>query len=72
MIEQQKVELDANKRKQEINAIQQYIGDQEYYVQGPDGLATVAAQPWVKNFYWETDYANIPEVFNKVWLQGKP
>jgi hypothetical protein len=41
-------------------------------VQGPDGLATVAAQPWVKNFYWETDYANIPEVFSKVWLQGKP
>ncbi|MBV8085291.1 MAG: ABC transporter substrate-binding protein [Chloroflexi bacterium] len=72
MIEQQKIELDSAKRKQEINAIQQYIGEQEYYVQGPDGLATVAAQPWVKNFYWETDYANIPEVFSKVWLQGKP
>ncbi|MHB8644672.1 MAG: ABC transporter substrate-binding protein [Thermomicrobiales bacterium] len=71
MVDKQAVTLDKGARKQLINDIQRYTGEQQYYVIGPIGPSTVAAQPWVKNAYYSTDYARGGEWVPKVYLDGK-
>jgi peptide/nickel transport system substrate-binding protein len=71
MVEKQSVTLDKGMRKQIINDIQRYTGEQQFYVIGPVGPSSVAAQPWVKNAYYSTDYARGAEWVPKVYLDGK-
>ena len=61
MIDEQRKALDKNERKRQyLGDIQRYLADQEYSTTGPTTTLTVATQPWVKNFYFETDYGRIP------------
>jgi len=71
MVEKQSVTLDKSMRKQIINDIQRYTGEQQYYVIGPVGPTSVAAQPWVKNVNYTTDYARGAEWVPKAYLDGK-
>ena len=72
MVENQERTLDRAQRKNLIFDIQRYLGEQQYYVMGPVGLATIAVQPWVKNFYYQSDYGRGAEYVPKLWLDGKP
>jgi len=65
------VTLDKSMRKQVINDIQRYTGEQQYYVIGPIGPTSVVAQPWVKNVNYTTDYARGAEWVPKAYLDGK-
>ncbi|HET8630227.1 MAG TPA: ABC transporter substrate-binding protein [Thermomicrobiales bacterium] len=71
MLEQQMTTLDKTERKKIIFDIQRYLGEQQYYVIGPVGTTTVAYQPWVKNFYYQSDYGRGAEYVPKIWLDGK-
>ncbi len=71
MLEKQAVTLDKTERKKIIFDIQRYTGDQQYYVIGPIGPTTIATQPWVKNFNYESDYARGGEFVPKIYLDGK-
>lgn len=71
MVEKQSVALDKAERKKIIFDIQRYTGEQQYYVIGPTGPTTVAAQPWVKNANYSTDYARGAEWVPKIYLDGK-
>jgi len=71
MVEKQAVALDKGARKQMIFDIQRYTGEQQYYVIGPIGPTTIATQPWVKNFNYESDYARGGEYVPKIYLDGK-
>jgi ABC-type transport system substrate-binding protein len=72
MIETQVKTLDPTERKKTIFDIQRYLGEQQYYVISPSGNNTVARQPWVKNFDYESDYGRGAEYVPKLWLDGKP
>jgi len=72
MVEKQAVTLDKPARKAMISDIQRYTGEQQYYVFGVAGNTTIATQPWVKNFFYESDYARGGEWVPKVSLDGKP
>lgn len=72
MIDKELVTLDKAERKKIIDDIQRYLAEQEYYVMGPVGNVTIATQPWVKGFYYETDYGRAAEYLTKVWLDNKP
>ena len=72
MMDKQAKTLDKAERKKQIYEIQRYLADKEYYVIGPTGATTVAAQPWVKGFYYESDYGRYAEWLPKMWLEGKP
>jgi peptide/nickel transport system substrate-binding protein len=71
MIEKQSQTLDKAQRKQQINDIQRYLGEKQYYVIGPVGPTTIAYQPWVKNFYYASDYARGAEYIPQLYLDGK-
>jgi peptide/nickel transport system substrate-binding protein len=71
MIEKQMTTIDKAARKALIFDIQRYIGEQQYYVQGPVGNTTIATQPWVKNFNYQSDYGRGGEYLPKLWLDGK-
>jgi peptide/nickel transport system substrate-binding protein len=71
MVDKQSVTLDKGMRKQIINDIQRYAGEQQYYVIGPVGPTSVVAQPWVKNANYTTDYARGSEWVPKAYLDGK-
>jgi peptide/nickel transport system substrate-binding protein len=71
MVEKQSVTLDKAERKKIIFDIQRYTGEQQYYVIGPTGPTTIATQPWVKNFNYESDYARGGEYVPKIYLDGK-
>jgi ABC-type transport system substrate-binding protein len=71
MLEQQMTTLDKTARKKIIFDIQRYLGEQQYYVIGPAGPTTIAYQPWVKNFYYQSDYGRGAEYVPKLWLDGK-
>ena len=71
MVDKQSVTLDKGMRKQIINDIQRYTGEQQYYVIGPVGPTSVVAQPWVKNLNYSTDYARGAEWVPKAYLDGK-
>ncbi len=72
MLEKQAVTLDKSARKAMIFDIQRYTGEQQYYVFGVAGNTTIATQPWVKNFFYQSDYARGGEWVPKVSLDGKP
>ncbi|MDQ6601405.1 MAG: ABC transporter substrate-binding protein [Chloroflexota bacterium] len=72
MVEKQAITLDKSARKAMILDIQRYTGEQQYYVFGVAGNTTIATQPWVKNFFYESDYARGGEWVPKVSLDGKP
>jgi peptide/nickel transport system substrate-binding protein len=72
MIDKQRITLDQAERKKQIDDIQRYLADQMYYVTYPASQVTAVSQPWVKDFYWETDFGLVSEVFRKVWVKGKP
>ncbi len=72
MLEKQVQTLDRTERKKIIFDIQRYLGEQQYYVIGPIGMVTIARQPWVKNFYYQSDYGRGAEYVPKIWLDGKP
>ena len=72
MIETQAKTLDKAQRKKVIFDIQRYLGDQQFYVLGAVGNTTLVAQPWVKNFNYESDYGRGAEYVPKVSLDGKP
>ena len=72
MIEKEMVTLDKAQRKQQIDDIQRYLAEKEYYAVGPIGQTTVAAQPWVKDLFFESDYGRGAEYVVKIWLDNKP
>jgi peptide/nickel transport system substrate-binding protein len=72
MIEKQMRTLDRAERKKIIFDIQRYLAEMQYYVISPTGNVTIARQPWVKNFQYQTDYGRAAEYVIKVWLDGKP
>jgi peptide/nickel transport system substrate-binding protein len=72
MVEGQMKTLDRAERKKIIFDIQRYLGEQQYYVIAPSGNSSIARQPWVKNFNYESDYGRAAEYVAKVWLDGKP
>jgi peptide/nickel transport system substrate-binding protein len=72
MIDKETKTLDKAARKQLINDIQRYLAEKQYYVQAPVGQTTVAVQPWVKGFFYESDYGRGAEYVTKLWLDGKP
>jgi ABC-type transport system substrate-binding protein len=71
MIEKQMATVDKAARKALIYDIQRYIGEQQFYVQGPVGNNTIASLPWVKNFNYQSDYGRGGEYLPKLWLDGK-
>ncbi len=71
MIEKQAVTLDKAARKALIFDIQRYLGEQQFYVMGVAGNTVIATQPWVKNFFYETDYGRGGEYVPKLFLDGK-
>jgi len=71
MLETQAKMLDKAERKKLILDIQRYLGEQQYYVIGPVNNVVIARQPWVKGFYYQSDYGRGAEYVVKVWLDGK-
>ncbi|CAA9582622.1 MAG: Dipeptide-binding ABC transporter, periplasmic substrate-binding component [uncultured Thermomicrobiales bacterium] len=71
MIEKQATTLDKAARKAQIDDIQRYLGEQQHYVMGVAGNTVIATQPWVKNFFYETDYGRGGEYVPKLFLDGK-
>ena len=71
MIEKQMKTLDKADRKKQIDEIQRYLGEKQYYVFGASGNTTIATQPWVKNFNYESDYGRGAEYVPRVYLDGK-
>ncbi len=72
MIAQQRKVLDRMERKKLIDEIQRYLAEQMYYVPGTTGDLAVAIQPWVKDFFLETDFGRGAEFGTKLWLDNKP
>lgn len=72
MMAQQARTLDKAQRKALIADIQRYLAEQQYIVMGPAARSNIALQPWVKDFYYQTDYGRGAEYVIKVWLDGKP
>ncbi len=71
MIEKETGTLDRAARKALIFDIQRYLGEKQYYVVGPSGRVNIATQPWVKNFFYQSDYGRGAEYVPKVFLDGK-
>jgi peptide/nickel transport system substrate-binding protein len=68
MIEQQMRTVDKAKRKALLHDIQRYLAEQMYYPPGTAGVVTAAVQPWVKNYFYISDYGQFSEVLSKVWV----
>jgi peptide/nickel transport system substrate-binding protein len=71
MIEKQMKTLDKADRKKQIDDIQRYLAEKQYYVFGSGAVTTIATQPWVKNFNYQTDYGRGAEYVPRVYLDGK-
>jgi len=71
MIEKQMKSLDKADRKKQIDEIQRYLAEKQYYVFGASGLTTIATQPYVKNFNYQTDYGRGAEYVPRIYLDGK-
>lgn len=71
MIEKQMKTLDKGDRKKQILEIQRYLGEKQYYVFGAGANTTIATQPWVKNFNYQTDYGRGAEYVPRIYLDGK-
>jgi len=72
MIEKQMRTVDRAERKKVISDIQRYLAEKQYYAVGPIGNVTVAVQPWVKDFFPQSDYGRASEQYLKLYLDGKP
>lgn len=72
MISQQRKTLDRAERQKLVNDIQRYLAEQMYYVPGTTGDLSVATQPWVKDFFLETDFGRGSEFGIKLWFDNKP
>ncbi len=72
MIEKEQRTLDAADRKKQIFEIQRYLAEKMYEVPGTVTIQSIASQPWVKNFYPQSDYGYGGEWVVNVWLDGKP
>ncbi len=72
MIEKQQRTLDKAERKKIVFDIQRYLADKMYYVPGTVTRQTIASEPWVKNYYPQSDYGYGGEWVVNVWLDGKP
>jgi ABC-type transport system substrate-binding protein len=72
LIEKQMRTIDRTERKRTITEIQKYLGDKQYYAITTAGNVTIARQPWVKNFHYQTDYGRAAEYLIDIWLDGKP
>ncbi len=71
MLDKQAATLDKAERKKQIFDLQRYLGEKQYYVMGVAGNATIARQPWVQNFNYQSDYGRGGEYIPKLWLDGK-
>lgn len=71
MIDKETGTLDRGARKALIFDIQRYLGEKQYYVIGPSGRVNIATQPWVKNFFYQSDYGRGAEYVPKIFLDGK-
>jgi peptide/nickel transport system substrate-binding protein len=71
MIEKQMKTLDKEDRKKQIYDIQRYLAEKQYFVFGAGANTTIATQPWVKNFNYQTDYGRGAEYVPRVYLDGK-
>lgn len=71
MIDKETGTIDRGGRKALIFDIQRYLGEKQYYVMGPSGRVNIATQPWVKNFFYQSDYGRGAEYVPKVFLDGK-
>ena len=72
MIEQQMRTIDRAERKKVVFDIQKYLGERQLYAITTAGNVTIARQPWVKNFHYQTDYGRAAEYLTDLWLEGKP
>jgi peptide/nickel transport system substrate-binding protein len=72
MIEQQMRTIDRAERKKLVFDVQKYLGERQLYAITTAGNVTIARQPWVKNFHYQTDYGRAAEYLIDVWLEGKP
>ncbi len=68
MIEKQMRTLDRPQRKQIIQDIQRYLGDQMYYVPGAINYNSFAYTPRIQNLFTWTDYGFGAEVVPKLWI----
>ncbi len=71
MLDKQAATLDKAERKKQIFDLQRYLGEKQYYVMGVAGNTTIARQPWVQNFNYQSDYGRGGEYIPKLWLDGK-
>ena len=72
MIDKEQRTLDKADRKKQIDDIQRYLAEKLYYVPGTVIIQSVAAQPWVKGYFPQSDYGYGGEWVPKAWLDGKP
>jgi len=68
MIERQMRTLDRAERKQQIFEIQRYLAEQMYYPPNSVGYRSFGLQPYVRDFYFPSDYGIGAEVLPKAWL----
>jgi peptide/nickel transport system substrate-binding protein len=71
LLDKQATTLNKEERKKQIVEIQKYLGEKQYYVMGVAGDTTIARQPWVKNFFYQSDYGRGAEYVPTLWLDGK-
>jgi peptide/nickel transport system substrate-binding protein len=68
MIERQMRTLDRAERKQQVFEIQRYLAEQMYYPPNAVGYRSFGLQPYVRDFYYPSDYGIGAEVIPKLWL----
>ncbi|HWO94466.1 MAG TPA: ABC transporter substrate-binding protein, partial [Dehalococcoidia bacterium] len=68
MIEAQRVELDAERRREIIHDIQRLVADKMYYVPTIVGSAEYGRQAYVRNFQFGSFYGIGTETYARVWL----
>lgn len=70
MIDKQRVTLDRAERKKILLDIQRYLAEKEYIAISGIGNTTVAYQPWVKDYFLQTDYGRGGETYPRLWLDN--
>lgn len=70
MIDKQRVTIDRAERKKILVQIQQYLAEKEYVGISGIGNTTVAYYPWVKDYFYETDYGRGGEVYPRLWIDS--
>ncbi|MBI3536087.1 MAG: ABC transporter substrate-binding protein [Chloroflexi bacterium] len=70
MIEKQRATVDRAERIKLVYDIQRYLAEKQYIVIGPIGNVTVAYQPWVKDYFPQSDYGRASEQYLRMWLDS--